>query len=245
MTTAKYRQALYNEGIGFFPLRGNHENYAAAANTDNKSEVQQAGEFVRVFPQTKDGVQNKVPDDVLEFQPTNIPDDAKKTRTTTFTVGSNFTSPINVNSSSTSISTNFYDNIAANYSGLSYAFENKNATFILLDQFAPQSGSTPSSGRLGDSTYITHSIAMQQPWISARLQNRPSGSHAFVFSHKALVHENHTDVLFGSTHNANVAYQNAFMDSLQSNGVRYFMSGHDHMYSRSVYKSPDQESRVT
>ena len=86
---------------------------------------------------------------------------------------------------------------------------------------------------------------MQQPWISARLSGRPSGTHAFVFSHKALVHENHTDVLFGSQHHTNPDYQNAFMQSLESNGVKLFMSGHDHMYSRSAYKSPDQKSQVT
>jgi len=244
-TTAKYRQALYNNGIGFFPLRGNHENYAAAANTGYKSEVEQAAELVRVFPQTRTGVQNNVPADVLAFEPTNTPGDAPKTKQDTFTVGKNFTSPTGVNSSNASVNTSIYDNINADYSGLSYAFEHENATFILLDQFAPQSGNAPSSGRLGDSTYITHSIAMQQPWISARLSGRPSGTHAFVFSHKALVHENHTDVLFGSTHNANVDYQNAFMQSLDSNGVKLFMSGHDHMYSRSVYKSPDQKSQVT
>jgi len=244
-TTAKYRQALYNNGIGFFPLRGNHENYAAAANTGNKSEVEQAAEFVRVFPQTRDGRQNNVPADVLNYEPTNTPGDAPKTRQDIFTQGSNFTSPIGVNSNRASINTDLYNDINANYTGLSYAFENKNATFIFLDQFAPQSGNAPSSGRLGDSTYIAHSIAMQQPWISARLSERPSGTHAFVCSHKALVHENHTDVLFGSTHHANTAYQNDFINSLESNGVRYFLSGHDHMYSRSIYKSPDQNSQVT
>jgi len=38
-------QALYNAGIGFFPLRGNHEASAAAAL-----------EFVKVFPQTQTGL---------------------------------------------------------------------------------------------------------------------------------------------------------------------------------------------
>ena len=52
-TTAAYRQALYNAGIGFFPLRGNHE-YSTAAAT----------EFVRVFPQTSGGSQNATPADV-------------------------------------------------------------------------------------------------------------------------------------------------------------------------------------
>jgi len=238
-TTAKYRQALYNAGIGFFPLRGNHENYATSSSSDQTSEVQQAAEIARVFPQTQNGLQNNVPSDVLNWVPTTEAGQVTKTGNT-FTVGSNFSSPTGVNS--TSVDT--YKNINADYTGLTYSFDNKNARFIILDQFAPQNGNAPTSGRLGDSTYITHSIAMQQPWISQRLSGRTSGTHAFVFAHKALVHENHTDVLFGSTHHANPDYQNAFMKSLQDNGVRYFISGHDHMHSRSVYKSPDQTSEV-
>jgi hypothetical protein len=42
--TSKYRQDLYNAGIGFFPLRGNHDYSAFAAK-----------EVARAFPQNRNG----------------------------------------------------------------------------------------------------------------------------------------------------------------------------------------------
>ena len=53
-TRAAFAQALYNAGIGFYPLRGNHES-------------QQLGalEFQRLFPQTQNGVNNATPSDAL------------------------------------------------------------------------------------------------------------------------------------------------------------------------------------
>ncbi len=112
-TRASFAQALYNVGIGFFPLRGNHESSKTAA-----------GEFVRVFPQTRTGLQNATPadafvphaDDVnaLPVGPTGLP----------FAIGVGFSSP------STALA------------GLSYAFDYGNARFVLLDQFTPADGST-------------------------------------------------------------------------------------------------------
>ena len=102
-TTATFRQALYNAGIGFYPLRGNHEDAAA-----------EAAEFLRVFPQTQNGVNNMTPLDALVTTPyygappinTNTP----------FTVGSNFTS-------------------LEGFEGLTYSFDYDNARFLLIDQF--------------------------------------------------------------------------------------------------------------
>ena len=51
---ATFSQALYNAGIGFYPLRGNHESSQAGA-----------VEFQRVFPQTQTGVNNQTPLDAL------------------------------------------------------------------------------------------------------------------------------------------------------------------------------------
>lgn len=64
-TRATYAQALYNAGIGFFPLRGNHEKSQSAAK-----------EFQRVFPQTQDGRNNMTPANTL----VTTPDDAKRGR---------------------------------------------------------------------------------------------------------------------------------------------------------------------
>ncbi len=57
-TTATFRQALYNAGIGFYPLRGNHEDGAG-----------EAAEFGRVFPQTQNGMNNLTPFDALVTTP--------------------------------------------------------------------------------------------------------------------------------------------------------------------------------
>jgi len=200
--TSKYRQDLYNAGIGFFPLRGNHEPSRSA-------------EFVRVFPQTKDGVQNNVPDDVLSL--TTSAGQVAKTGTT-FTIGTHFSSPSIANTG------------GADYNGLSYSFNHKNATFIFLDQFNPISGTYAGLDKV---------IGTQQSWISDVLYNKPGGNHAFVFSHKGLIHENHVDVLFGKNPAASPDAQNIFIRSLAHNGVKYLNSGHDHMHCRSIYTTTD------
>jgi len=111
-TTARYRQALYNAGIGFFPLRGNHESSQVAAN-----------EFIRVFPQTANGAQNNLPADVLAL---TTADDARTLPVakigSTFTIGTSFSSP------------------AANLAGLTYAFDYNNVRVVMLDQFTPTDG---------------------------------------------------------------------------------------------------------
>jgi hypothetical protein len=200
--TSKYRQELYNAGIGFFPLRGNHE-------------PSRGSEFVRVFPQTKTGAQNSVPGDVIAMS--TSADQVAKTGTT-FTIGANFSSP---SAASTS---------GADYNGLSYSFNHKNATFMFLDQFNPISGTYAGLDRV---------IGTQQSWISNVLYNRPYGNHAFVFSHKALIHENHVDVLFGNNPSLSPAAQDYFIRSLSDAGVKYFNSGHDHMHCRSIYTTTD------
>ena len=53
-TRATFTQALYNAGIGFYPLRGNHESSKTGAI-----------EFQRIFPQTQTGVNNQTPADAL------------------------------------------------------------------------------------------------------------------------------------------------------------------------------------
>jgi hypothetical protein len=211
-TTATFRQALYNAGIGFYPLRGNHETSAAVAN-----------EFRRVFPQTQTGLNNQTPADALVTTAyygappadTNAP----------FTVGSNFNSPTAID---------------PNYAGLTYSFDFKNARFVLLDGFTIPNISC-------------NLIENQQPWIESALAGRAKDTHAFVFSHKGLITENHKDILFGpgcngsssnSSPDVKPVEQNAFMRSLSANGVRYLMNGHDHMHNRAVVTSPDRASTV-
>jgi len=107
-TRATYAQALYNAGIGFYPLRGNHEATRAAA-----------AEFHRLFPQTRNGVNNLTPPDAFVTSPDDAETQPQKKKGSTFVVGRDFRSP------------------RKGLDGLSYSFDYRNARFVLLDQFAP------------------------------------------------------------------------------------------------------------
>jgi len=220
--TATFRQALYNAGIGFYPLRGNHETSAAMAD-----------EFRRVFPQTQTGVHNQTPADALVTtifygSPTDPANPFGLFNTnTTFTVGSNFTSPTGID---------------PNLAGLSYAFDYNDARLMLLDSFT-----VPN--------IVCNLIENQQPWITSTLAGRPANTHAFVFAHKGLMMGNHMDILFTAPGKCNgsstsgtpavkLAQQNDFIASLYNNGVRYLINGHDHMHNRNIVTSPDGLSKV-
>ncbi len=182
-TRAAATHALYDAGVGFFPLRGNHESSQAAAL-----------QFQALYPQAR-GLGSNV-------------------------VGAaHFTSPF------------------PTLDGLSYAFDYGNARFVLLDQFTRTDG----TNYLGSSN---NNAVDQLDWIASALADKPAGGHAFVFAHKGLITENHTDTLFGANPAANTAAQNAFMASLEGAGIRYFFGGHDHMHNRALVLSPDRASAV-
>ena len=199
-TRAAFAQALYNAGIGFFPLRGNHES-------------QQLGalEFQRLFPQTQNGVNNATPADALAitFQAGELVSIPAKTGTT-FSVGSSFSSPWEL----------------PGLLGLSYSFDCQNARFVLLDQFTP-----------ADNSF--NSIDEQEAWIDRTLDGRPSGGHAFVFGHKHLVSDSHTDTLFGANPSSDPMGQDDFIKSLSDNAVHFYFGGHDHMHLDSVFTTTD------
>jgi hypothetical protein len=121
--------------------------------------------------------------------------------------------------------------------GLSYSFDYNNARFVLLDQFTRTDG----TNYLGSSN---NNIIDQQTWISSTLASKAADSHAFVFGHKGLITENHTDILLGANPGSNPDAQNAFFSSLFTNGVRYYMGGHDHMHNRAIITSPSGTSTV-
>jgi hypothetical protein len=115
-TRATFAQDLYNAGIGFYPLRGNHESSATAA-----------AEFRRIFPQTQTGVNNQTPANALVTTPFYGAPPANTNGT--FTVGSGFTS---------------FPFTGGGYDGLFYAFDHENARFVLVDQFTPAAGGSHS-----------------------------------------------------------------------------------------------------
>lgn len=176
-------QQLYDAGIGFYPVRGNHEPSAAAA-----------ARFQQNFPQTRG-------------------------------LGANVAGATGHRSPTT----------PAGLSGLTYAFEYGNATFIAIDQFTRASGSTPA----------TNSATLDQvDWVAQTLQNRPANSHAFLFAHKPLIGQNHVDNLLGANPSSNATERNKLIKAMANSGARYFMSGHDHLYNRALVKSPDGTAQV-
>jgi hypothetical protein len=112
---ATYAQALYNAGIGFFPIRGNHEPTA-----------QNAVDFVHAFHQTTSGMHNTTPADV--FVSTDDDDSTKPISRygAPFQIGKNFSSP------------------SSRLQGLSYAFDVNNVRLVMLDQYTPADGGTNS-----------------------------------------------------------------------------------------------------
>jgi hypothetical protein len=118
---------------------------------------------------------------------------------------------------------------------LSYSFNYNNAQFVLLDQY-PTTGNIPSTNATN--------IGGQLGWLNTTMAS-DSSQQTFVFSHKNLIGGNHVDTLFGTSPAADPATQNAFFSTLENNGVQYYVSGHDHMYQRSLITSPDGTSHVT
>jgi len=132
---ALYTQPLYNAGIGFFPLRGNHENTKTAGI-----------EFLRVFPQTQGGLQNSTPyiapgtgvdTYVSPVANTYVP----------FALGANFSSPTT----------------PTGLTGLTYSFDYQNVRFVLLDQFSRTTDTVPperdaNSGMLDQITWIDSTL---------------------------------------------------------------------------------------
>ena len=183
---AAYAQSLYNAGIAFFPLRGNHDGITT--------------EFLRIYPQTGGGMQNNTPSDVFAAGNDTLLSPPAKTGSA-FGFGQNYSTP----SAAT---------------GYSYSFDYNNARIILLDQFIS-------------------TIDSQQSWITTQLTGKGAGNHGFVFGHKGLITENHVDNLFGSSPSADPTETDAFISSLATNKVHYYVGGHDHMHDYTVVATTD------
>jgi hypothetical protein len=210
---AAFAQSLYNAGIGFFPFRGNHDDSQAAG-----------AWFQYLYPQTQNGKNNMTPADAHNLViSAAYPDSAKQPAISNtngaFQVGSHFSSP------------------SENLTGLSYAFTYNNATFVLIDQF------TPLDGAANNTEGADNLVGNQQSWISnvlqAKTQYPSKESHAFVFSHKGLITEDHTDVLFGTNPGQDPAAMDTFIETLANNGGVWYIGGHDHMHVRETVTTSD------
>ena len=236
-TRALYVQDLYNAGIGFYPIRGNHE--AAYSNNYMGSDE----DFWHAYPQISNGLNNATPSDITTSLIPAAFLEANPPATVTgkpFTVGADFSYPNAANT--------------ANHC-VSYSFKFNNVTFMLLDQFQ------------SPDYYTSHIIPEQQDWIKKTLSGRPANTHAFAFTHKNILGGNHKDNMFGKNYTndpsdgygVNVSElsaadqagltdkksaENTFLGLLQANNVKYMISGHDHHHYNSVVTSPDQQSKV-
>src|SRR5215472_713438 len=190
---AAFAQELYNAGIGFFPVRGNHDSHRLSGPV-----------FKQFYPQTQNGAMNATPASAFNI---SNPDAAKqpfpKREGAPFTLGTNFSSPDPAKTKK------------LDWSGLTYAFDYNNARFILLDQFSPL------NAKEGEKTDLT--IDEQVAWVGETLAAKPAGGHAFVFAHKGLINQNHVDTLFGADPAESGVAQNAFITAMYKNGVRHYI----------------------
>ncbi len=149
---ATFAQALYDAGIGFYPLRGNHE--------DKPSSPAPLGtyalEFQRIFPQTQNGLNNMTPADAFTtsntfatYYPPQLPP-----TTSPFNVCRNFASEPTME-------------------GLTYSFDCYNARFVLIDQFTKPDNTSHSNLDATDVDWIGRQIllaARKHPRLLFRTQ---------------------------------------------------------------------------
>ncbi|AOY60350.1 metallophosphoesterase family protein [Desulfococcus multivorans] len=182
-TREEHARALYSNGIGFFPVRGNHEASAVAAN-----------EMPILFPQTLGQGPHLFGADNVESPVLSVPYSASDS-----------------------------------LKGLTYMFDFNNVRCVLIDQFVRADGSNYN----GAKSYAYNAVD-QVAWVDSALSANGGDRHAFVFAHKNLIGQNHKDNLFGNALTDNPEARDYFLESLHNNGVRYYLSGHDHMhhYSR-------------
>ena len=107
-TRAVFAQDLYNAGIGFYPLSGNHDNPSP-------------GELTKIYPQTQNAMMNETPASAFAVpNPDALTQPFPVQSGTPFQVGTISASPA----------------APAGLAGLDYAVDYRNARLVFLDQFA-------------------------------------------------------------------------------------------------------------
>ena len=208
---AAFAQPLYDAGIGFYPLRGNHEDKpgsGVAAGT-------YALEFERIFPQTQTGLNNMTPADALTTSntfATYYPPHSTPT-TSTFGVCGNFVSEPTME-------------------GLTYSFDCGNARFVLADQFTKPAGTSHSNLDATDVAWIGGRF-------SSRPANTHAFSFAHKGLVTENHADNLFNSTNPTSSQASKDLMETFMQQLVASGVRYHMGGHDHMHNRAIVSSPN------
>ena len=214
-------QALYDEGIGFFPMRGNHEPWGNlfGDQIDNSYAIP--------------AIQSNFP------QNTGIG----------VNIGgaTNFSSPTTTDAALP----NFNSELAGISYAFDYDDgEGNSATFVIIDPWETDSASEALFSKYYAAWDLTvpypygYRISAQQEWISSRIDSTTRGTeHAFVFSHQPLIASNHEDSPFGFL-DEQTDDQNTFYADLLANDVAYYISGHDHVHDRAMVESPDGLSSI-
>ena len=239
-TRALYAQDLYNAGIAFYPLRGNHD----AGYLSSGAEMRYA------FPQIGTGVNNNTPVTITTatITTTDLINNPPAPRTgITFTVGADFSEPEDVNSANNSVS---------------YAFRYRNATFMLLDQF-DVNGNYYNSTIPQQQGWISDTLSTRPPGTHAFVfthKNILGGLHKDNMFGRNVVPADSgagqdpgdgdgmdTALLIAgelAVLAAKRAAANDFLAAMQANQVHYVISGHDHHHYESLVTSPDGASTV-
>jgi hypothetical protein len=240
-TVAENVQDLYAEGIGYFPIRGNHETYGWMVGDFRDGEGNLISSFFKPYPPDMAFYSY---DPLGEFTAPAFRASFPQTQGQgSYLFGTNnFSSPTSLIPFNLDL-----EYAGASYEansdlvGLSYSFDygpaRSNARFVVFDW-----EQTEWDWSTAIPTAVYYGPTQQQAWISGRLNKDTRGTeHAFVFAHRQPMGANHKEAayLFGSND------ANPFFESLQNNDVKYYISGHDHLYKRSIVKSPDLQSHVT
>lgn len=122
--------------------------------------------------------------------------------------------------------------------GLSYSFDWENVRCVMIDQFTRKDNTNYNNSNNDDN------VVDQIGWVDQMVASSGDGRHAFVFAHKNLIGQNHKDILFGANLTSNAAARDAFLKSLDTNGVHYCFGGHDHMHHRSVVTDTNRQYTV-
>lgn len=115
--------------------------------------------------------------------------------------------------------------------GLTGTLVHKDAKFIFLDPYPVEIGGAA----------VGYSTSDYLAWIEKELQSKDH-RHAFVLRHAGLIAQKAGRA--SKLTSAEAKTENEFIRIMSQNGVRYFLSGHDHLYSRATILSPDGKSSV-
>jgi hypothetical protein len=215
---ATFVQDLYNAGIGFYPLRGNHEDKPSNPGGTLPADFygSYAREFQRIFPQTQTGINNLTPVDAMVTTTIYGP---QANTNGTFKIGTNFASQPSM-------------------PGLTYSFDYDNARLVLIDQFTKPDGTAHSNLDQTDIDWIGTQLSTKPANTHAFVF-----AHKGL-----ITENHNDNLFNGTNpdYNPSVTWPltNSFMSYLANNDVRYHMVGHDHMHNRAIVTSPDGLSKV-